>query len=565
MKKFRFTFLATTVLLVLNLASCKKETLPHGFVEDAPSDSELAEYTVMICSSGGGNLDKYVLTMNECILDTLKQLGVLGKKINVTYLYKFSSPDDLEASLVPAIKEEGSNLGEIVPNYEEFAGNAYRGVLSDTLNHWLDNRELLGFSWYDMTSASALRNFIDYSVEKCPAKKYLLMFFDHGSGYNVCDDYNPDYGKETKGLCFDGNLSFDKAYFLKDGEQKTYHDDRHFTAKTIAQVVKQSGIRFEAIEIFACLENSIENVSEYVGVVDYVGASSHISSTSDRGAAVLCVNLLEHPDDIELAFRNYYEYRYATSVDYLESDEGGTGGMDLCLTNTTKLAPVLDIVKQFASFLYDTQTLYSEMEEGGDKNLLGAALQLTVESCYRFDYERPYFDLTDLLNIAYFVGVSGGAQDVVNKYTGKNYDLASLWSSYKEKLDEAVAIHKSNSNLWGMQTFADSPSPFSAWSVNLVTKGVWTEEGYDYDEETKTSTKTVELRYSADGSFEFISYTDGVESVRRTGTWFSTAEETYGTTVFDKSTGWMDWLLINEFETKRNPIGIRHPGWWSRN
>lgn len=128
-----------------------------------------------------------------------------------TILYYFGADCDLEASMLDNLKqilEVGSSLKVNVvmladrsPNKDEEAGYSREGVAN--LKGWSTAKllyvekghlkELGDWGVQNLGDGAVLQKFLEWGMSRYPAKKYALLFSDHGSGWSgVSADEHPD-------------------------------------------------------------------------------------------------------------------------------------------------------------------------------------------------------------------------------------------------------------------------------------------------------------------------------------------------------------------------------------
>ena len=212
------------------------------------------DYTVMLYTVGGGNLDSQIETDIKRAANAIK---ADSKKVRYLVQYKYSSQAGINKSL------------SFTPSGK--AGHVYRYEASPSIVNTEKSPALLLKDDYlygtqhekaEFFQPDSIANFIKYCKKVAPAKNYILVFSDHGGGYSVNQDYLKSLEKVgTRGLVFDDNLG-----------------GRGITCKEIRTALETSGIHLTMLYFDCCLMNNMETLSELTELTDYVLASGHTNA-----------------------------------------------------------------------------------------------------------------------------------------------------------------------------------------------------------------------------------------------------------------------------------------------
>ena len=231
--------------------------------EPEPVIEPEADYTVILYGCGGGDLD-HALRYN---LDQVAASGY-SPKVQFTALVKFSADqqenEGMEGTIRYTMEEEGMTHERV-----------------NDANFRLDN-------------PYHLAGFIRESMERLPAKKYVLVLWNHGSGFDLWDqplDLS-SFEQKGRGMIMDDNC-----------EEDGY--DAAMSIFELEEGLKRSGVKLDMIYWDLCLMNMIENLYQVKDYARYVLGSSH--STPDLGGNyALLMKALEHHAEIEDAMRDGY-------------------------------------------------------------------------------------------------------------------------------------------------------------------------------------------------------------------------------------------------------------------
>ena len=496
---------------------------------------EQQDVTILFYGHGGGTLDAFLINN---IRQLYKARRSCYDNVKVVVEYKFSSKDNLphfdsdeaEKEFLSNVELMGEDTINDSINSEDYVRwmnpegySTFRFILDPDQNlHQQAAASYLPDPNCDITCPDSLTNFISWAVKACPAKHYVLILSDHGSGYTPDDEiFDEDSQKGmTRGVIYDFGNNL-----------------HHFTAKSLANAIKASGIRPGAIYFDACLMNTLEYQFELKDVTDYIVASTYVVP----GAGGLYDALLE------------WLSRASGNLEY---------GLKKYIEIATKNWDIDD----FPLPLYNDLTVSST----AGFNQLGIAMR----------------EFTDRLCYTYQNGTAEQRQKIDNvtknavKTSNNNpsYDAAKYMASIMRALPEVYddAFYDQLATAFNNCIVDQATSKYLRernyqvdFSVMLATKGTYKYAYWDQTEnETGTAfiyTLTKVQDYHADGTTTTYDVNNGLFSntgeadytleYKDKGHWGGTLESTYGRLAFDQATGWSRWLMLNEQE----------PQIWSRN
>ena len=179
MKKNVFLILSailTCSLWASMLTSCvDSKDNPTGDTPVTPVVDE-ADYTVMLYTVGGGNLDN---SIENDIASAAKALKAGNKKVRYLVQYKYSSQKELEklAGFSPSGKAGHVYRYEATPSIVNSEKENTDLNLTDADIYGTQNEKAEFFQ------PDSLASFMKYCQKVAPAKNYILMLSDHGGGY----------------------------------------------------------------------------------------------------------------------------------------------------------------------------------------------------------------------------------------------------------------------------------------------------------------------------------------------------------------------------------------------
>lgn len=258
------SFLAMALLLTLSLTSC----IDDGSDDDDGGD-HIAEYTIMIYGCGG-SLDTY--TIYNLFYPLME--GGRNDDVNITFLFKCSANYQTSEIKSQGMKFEGARRWA-APKEGEFKWDP--GIVVDPASmsdsfKWMINAtsylepysEKIGDADFKLASPENLADFINWNVDKYPAKKYILLMKDHGSGWDFYDDR---IIPSTRAQIFDD--VFD--------EESLDYGVSIFNA---VEGIRNSKIhKVDAIISDECLMATMEVLNEYAAVTDLNLAAQETTRT----------------------------------------------------------------------------------------------------------------------------------------------------------------------------------------------------------------------------------------------------------------------------------------------
>ena len=450
--------------------------------------------TIMIYGTGGGNLD---LGINIGFYKAMQHFYsqeyysdensvLLGKNVNIVGQFKLSAPGNL------MFFSYLSSLDMSTETAEALGGNAYRVIFNTNGYAEYDNygstangfystiykySDIVGDSSYEMNSAEHLKEFINYTVEKAPAERYILVLENHGSGYYFDNNI-------TRAVLYDDNL-----------------DGTTMSMPQIYNGIVESSIgHVDAIIFNTCLENNLEELCELVGAADYSVAESHVAVDAYNWLASLA----------------YYDYRFANGqlssfeevldlyakATYAEVEASTISSSenyphDICVTRLDELQKVGAALADFSKFLIEKQK---------EEDSLGVSILNinVINQCYKYFESENFFDVVDLVSLAY-----------------ENYptEMATIWDNFVEAVMAARVSCYNNSETWSSKSNALTKAETdydTSWSIYLNSKEKFLSE-YTEDEMDYLYGMLKFRRYSttADGQYSWYTWllTNNVEPV----------------------------------------------------
>lgn len=269
------------LLLVATLTiGCKKDS------QNGPEGESSQKVTVMFYSVGGGNLDYRQTTKMRYMV----HLGCTDN-FQMTAQYKLSKQyqDDPQYQQYAGVLRLDAADAKSMKGCEMPTGN--EDILASLKG--LPFTKLSDDPQMDMCNAKALMDFINWSAERHPADKYILILADHGGGWKIGTDGGALPKAQEGGSAPARSIVFDDNI-----------DNKSLSGKAIAEAIAQSSVqRVHIVHFDACLMGTWETAFEMQSVSDYMVAANECSYGSNY---VLLLNDLIN--NVNSPYEGYKKY-----------------------------------------------------------------------------------------------------------------------------------------------------------------------------------------------------------------------------------------------------------------
>jgi hypothetical protein len=292
------------------------------FSATALAGTHRAKWTIMVYIDADNNLEP------NALLD-IEELEKVGSTSDVRVVFIIDrSPKNYEAQAAAYIADIG----------------AY-GDWSDTriylaLRHpepGIGSKLLKKLGEKDMGDPATLKGFVEYATRMFPAEHYMLVLWNHGSGFGVA--YDDSSGSD--------GLTLDEL-------------------RSVLKQLRSEGIRIDVVGFDACLMATVETLSSVAGLADYVVASEELEPgygwPLDSMLEILASNPSISPRELLAglvkAYGEFYESRGVMDTTLSAFDMRGLGRRD-----------IIDGVKSLAAFTLQhpsvMQAVRSRIDEYG--------------------------------------------------------------------------------------------------------------------------------------------------------------------------------------------------------
>ena len=461
------------------------------------SDGDEADYTVMLYTVGGGNLDNQIET------DIKNAAGAIkadNKKVRYLIQYKYSSQASINgiSGFLPSGKPGHVYRYEASPNIVNTEKSPML-LLKDDYIYGTQSEKAEFFQ------PDSIVNFMKYCQKVAPAKNYILVLSDHGGGYAVNDDYDKSLEKMgTRATCFDDNLA-----------------GRGITCKEIRTALERSGMHLTMLYFDCCLMNNMETLSEVINLTDYVLASGHTNGGGNHQAFVEELYNASAGDAFTDAMSRYAKTcALRNSMLWMLHGVTWARNVDFVLTDMKKFPAILTALRDYVDFAI--------------KNMGGAQaedFQYAASDCYQYSPGFPLYDL----------------RDYCEKLQANAFGhLPNEWHYYdnlENALQAAQVCHYYSIQSEG---YKEITPHWLSYNVSLGAKG-FIGNTILKKEPTKI------YGYNKDGNLATVDISNlNLTVLGKNTPWFAWSQ-TYHQLEFDKQTGWSRWLEANTGFPINNP------------
>ena len=461
------------------------------------SDGDEADYTVMLYTVGGGNLDNQIET------DIKNAAGAIkadNKKVRYLIQYKYSSQASINgiSGFLPSGKPGHVYRYEASPNIVNTEKSPML-LLKDDYIYGTQSEKAEFFQ------PDSIVNFMKYCQKVAPAKNYILVLSDHGGGYAVNDDYDKSLEKTgTRATCFDDNLA-----------------GRGITCKEIRTALEKSGMHLTMLYFDCCLMNNMETLSEVINLTDYVLASGHTNGGGNHQAFVEELYNASAGDAFTDAMSRYAKTcAQRNSMIWMLHGATWARNVDFVLTDMKKFPAILTALRDYVDFAI--------------KNMGGAQaedFQYAASDCYQYSPGFPLYDLRDY------------CEKLQANAFGHLPDEWHYYDNLENALQAAQVCHYYSIQSEG---YKEITPHWLSYNVSLGAKG-FIGSTILKKEPTKI------YGYNKDGNLATVDISNlNLTVLGKNTPWFAWSQ-TYHQLEFDKQTGWSRWLEANTGFPINNP------------
>lgn len=500
MRKNYLWMLTALLLCCLSFTACTDEMMDNAVEPgtDTPTE-DMADYTVMLYTCGGSNLDNAI---EADIIKAAKAIKADSKKVRYMVQYKYSREDNISKNLTDFTP---SGIGSHLYRYEATPAKLKKLENHEKIN--LTNADIYGTQneKAELFQPDSIANFLKYCQKVAPAKNYILVLSDHGGGYTVYEDYDKSLQAKTRGVVMDDNLEM-----------------QSISCKELRAGIEQSGMHLTLLNFDCCLMNNMEVLSEFVDLTDYLLASGHTIAGEDHKAFVELLYEAAEKDNFVEAMTKFAKTNAEYNHKIYENNKLSTWArnVDFVLTDMKKFPAVLTALKEFTNFIIkDYKADYAD------------EYQFAAASCYQYTPNLPLYDLRDYC-------------EKVDQYI-HNVKLDGEWVYIDNLIDAIEAAQLAH-------TYAITSEGYEEGSFHLSYSVSVGGKGFIGASRTKDAPNIIK-GYTKDGKYAELNMETLKLEAKGVAANHLTWANTYNRLKFDIATGWSTWLEKNPGFPVNNP------------
>ena len=348
---------------------CSEENdtpVPPTAPETPPTPLEKTEaektYTVMVLGCGGGNLDC------EFAVDVPLLAKTVSEHVNVVCQYSSSTNLDVEeGGYKPLGSPSTTYRFKVTPdlqveNYEDF--------------------KYMSASQVPLYKDSTVTDFINYAVETCPADEYVMVLYNHGSGFNL----------QSGGLMDELLQASNSTPMMRSVLYDDNFSQTSLTEKTLSKAIKNSKApHMKAIYFYACNQAMAECYSELYQQCDYIIGTAHVMSAFGEILPALVQQLgNKEADNFEKKVQNFMDETSKWWPDMHMEAEVFAANDDLTCVRTAQIENLNKLLKRIAAQL---------CSEGFYTTHKAAIDSVHTKEAYRYDYNLNSFDMAHYVHL----------------------------------------------------------------------------------------------------------------------------------------------------------------------
>ncbi|MGM9847562.1 MAG: clostripain-related cysteine peptidase [Muribaculaceae bacterium] len=351
-----------------------------------PEPPEVADKYCFIFYGAGGDISRDVV-----LFEPMRHVAEASEEnVVVTGLFKLSS--------------EGENPNQV---------NRYTGENGK----FVKDESYVAPENFSIVDSANLTDFIKWSCDKYPGRKYILVFAGHGSPFNFKYDLSDDV--------------------IADSRSTLYDEGDMMSSSGLARGIADSGVHLAAMIADSCLQGYIENLAEWEGQADYLVCSPFPIPDAGYDFHTL-VKDLEKGTPLEQSLVNTsYRAMYLWSVYQDTTDDTVKAGTIVEVIKINDLTPLWDVLSETFEFMRNTvnEINYTSDYPGFYGKTMGWGYLRAYDEKLERKEDDPFenlrqpnsFDLPDFIRYSYM-------------YSG-NLRLAPFISRLNDVLSDILAVH----------------------------------------------------------------------------------------------------------------------------
>ena len=297
-------------------------------------------------------------------------------------------------------------------------------VTKDSNTSTISSTVLQDLGNVDMANSASLLSFLNYGISNYPANHYMVILWDHGSGWKI----KAPRSAATKGICYDDH-----------GASSSVPLSIHNLRDVFAQVRTTLGKNIDVLGFDACLMQMLEVAYEVRNDTDYIVGSEETMPDTGLVYNQTLQHLVDNPDLTPLQLDNYFVQDY---YNYTNST-----GLTLSNLSMSQISGVLTALSSFSSLLISKMSTYKS-----------TLRKLAVQAQYYY-----YTDYSDLYDFARLVKANVSNSDIQAAATSLMTAITNFVAAEVHTYDDVINSH-------GLSIWLPGSSQYSSQTASYASK-----------------------------------------------------------------------------------------------
>ena len=331
-----------------------------------------AKYTVFVYGNAGGKMDNAIETG---FWETIQKYLNDHNNVRVVCMYKYGKDEpDAENPFKGKYAKPGDNVWFELTDKTDLNKIKESGLQAIGMGE--EAKQL------KICDPNTMRMFLEFSSLQCPAEKYVMGIWGHGSAFDPMVDvpgkYEVQEARATRGVMVDEWV---------DGEWMDMYE--------MNDAMKAAGIdHFNTLMFHNCYMGNMETLTQARTFADYIFASAHVLSSDGELMTEFVRGLIETGDPVKAGGLMFERCTPKWQNSYLAENEGVIWNGDYKMIRMDKFQPIIDASKQLCDRLLALYPTQKEAIDRATKSVYRVE-PIRGDEKLKYEWEKPFFDLAD--------------------------------------------------------------------------------------------------------------------------------------------------------------------------
>ena len=331
-----------------------------------------AKYTVFVYGNAGGKMDNAIETG---FWETIQKYLNDHNNVRVVCMYKYGKDEpDAENPFKGKYAKPGDNVWFELTDKTDLNKIKESGLQAIGMGE--EAKQL------KICDPNTMRMFLEFSSLQCPAEKYVMGIWGHGSAFDPMVDvpgkYEVQEARATRGVMVDEWV---------DGEWMDMYE--------MNDAMKAAGIdHFNTLMFHNCYMGNMETLTQARTFADYIFASAHVLSSDGELMTEFVRGLIETGDPVKAGGLMFERCTPKWQNSYLAENEGVIWNGDYKMIRMDKFQPIIDASKQLCDRLLALYPTQKEAIDRATKSVYRVE-PIRGDEKLKYEWEKPFFDIAD--------------------------------------------------------------------------------------------------------------------------------------------------------------------------